>query len=578
MVRRVVLALLVVAGSALGCEPRTPTEGSDRRDLPRSDGGGAASAAAATAGPVPGVDAELAACRARWEAIEATAAEPGVPELDARRAAILGRARGPALLFARAPTPTSRDALPEAARTALERLDRDPPGVRVSRAKAALKRDPRALRAALLREGYAFTTEPLDAFELVERVTLVDLFDEPRLVLERGASREVLVRARHGKEHRYQRASDGRPAQLLFGDRITVADEPAAAAPGAAPPGAAAPDAAAPDAASPPAVAAPAPPLHVDVGAFADAAGFDRLTPRRLTASALLAELRVAPAGRTVRAVLDRRGAALELGCLVEPRDVRDEVVAAIEADAWRRRATAAMRAAVEEAVHDALPFDRPREVEGPDRDGELRPHWASAYLSRRQAFSVDDVTYPVFTPDGRPLPPQVCVDFVLDAWERASGRWYRPRGESPGRTAGRLDLDAEAIPNRRGVLGFGDFASSRPDLFDVRRFQGIERVPFAERDRFFAGLTAAPPTDREPFRAGDVVAIHGLKRDGRVHQHAILVEGVDPVTGLPHALADQMKRPRRRTWEGIMAEAPKRSLLYRARPREALFRKLDPG
>ena len=546
MLRRAVLGLLVVAGSALGCEGALPDASTS------SDGGGVASAAAASAGPVPGVDAELAACRARWEAIESSPAEPGVPAFEARRAAILGRARGPALLFARAPIPTPRDALPDVARAALERMDRDPPGVRVSRLKGALKRDPRALRAALLREGYAFTTEPLDAFELVERVTLIDLFDEPRLVLERGTTREVLVRGKHGKEHRYQRVSDGRPAQLLFGDRITVADEQVA----------------------PP----PAAPLHVDVGAFADAAGFDRLTPRHLTATALLAELRVAPAGRTVRAVLDRRGAALDLGCLVEPKDVRDEVVTAIEADAWRRRATAAMRAAVEEAVHDALPFDRPREVEGPDRDGELRPHWVSAYLSRRQAFSVDDVTYPVFTPDGRPFPPQVCVDFVLDAWERAAGRWYRPRGEAPGRTAGRLDLDAEDIPNRRGVLGFGDFASSRPDLFDVRRFQGVERVAFAERDRFFAGLTATSPSDPEPFRAGDVVAIHGLKRDERVHQHAILVEGVDPVTGLPHALADQMKRPRRRTWEGIMAEAPKRSLLYRARPREALFRKLDPG
>jgi hypothetical protein len=38
------------------------------------------------------------------------------------------------------------------------------------------------------------------------------------------------------------------------------------------------------------------------------------------------------------------------------------------------------------------------------------------------------------------------------------------------------------------------------------------------------------------------------------------------------------MKRPRRRTWEGIMAEAPLRSLYYRVRPREGIFEKLDPG
>jgi len=75
----------------------------------------------------------------------------------------------------------------------------------------------------------------------------------------------------------------------------------------------------------------------------------------------------------------------------------------------------------------------------------------------------------------------------------------------------------------------------------------------------------------------GDVVAIHGLKRDDRIHQHAILVDRTDPLTGFPYGLADQMKRPRRRTWEGIMAEAPKRSLLYRVRPTAALIEKMTP-
>ena len=68
------------------------------------------------------------------------------------------------------------------------------------------------------------------------------------------------------------------------------------------------------------------------------------------------------------------------------------------------------------------------------------------------------------------------------------------------------------------------------------------------------------------------------MKADGHIHQHAILVEWADPITGFPSGLADQMKRPRRRTWEGIMAEAPLRSLYYRARPRDAVLEKLDPG
>jgi hypothetical protein len=67
-------------------------------------------------------------------------------------------------------------------------------------------------------------------------------------------------------------------------------------------------------------------------------------------------------------------------------------------------------------------------------------------------------------------------------------------------------------------------------------------------------------------------VAIQGLKSDGKIHQHAILVEALDPLTGFPHGLADQMRLPRRRTWETIMAEAPLRSLLFRARPKAPIL------
>ncbi|MEQ9319664.1 MAG: hypothetical protein RIF41_10940, partial [Polyangiaceae bacterium] len=69
-----------------------------------------------------------------------------------------------------------------------------------------------------------------------------------------------------------------------------------------------------------------------------------------------------------------------------------------------------------------------------------------------------------------------------------------------------------------------------------------------------------------------------GPKPDGYVHQHAILVEDTDPVTGMPYSLADQMKWPRLRTWEGIMAEAPKRALLYHVRPKTSFLTRLDRG
>ena len=206
--------------------------------------------------------------------------------------------------------------------------------------------------------------------------------------------------------------------------------------------------------------------------------------------------------------------------------------------------------------------------------DGELRPVWMTAYLQGRQSFEYQGTTYPVFDTSGRAWPPEVCVDFVLDSFERTSGTWFTPRGGPLHRTRGRLDFDEAGIPNRRGVLAFGAFAEKRPDLFESRRFAGAERIQFKERSRFFSYLV----DHADEVRAGDVVAIHGMKADNKIHQHAILVEWTDPVTGFPSGLADQMKKPRRRTWEGIMAEAPLRSLLYRARPRDVLFEKLDPG
>jgi hypothetical protein len=132
----------------------------------------------------------------------------------------------------------------------------------------------------------------------------------------------------------------------------------------------------------------------------------------------------------------------------------------------------------------------------------------------------------------------------------------------------GSLDFDSFGIKNRRGVLGFEQFAQSRPDLFESMRLPDPERVQFGERSRFFAYLVS----HADDYRPGDVVAIQGRKRDGLIHQHAILIERTDPVTGFPYGLADQMKRPRRRTWEGIMAEAPLRSLLYRVRPTDKIL------
>jgi hypothetical protein len=526
--RRTWKALALLALEAfVGCKAPTdaaPAGSASTRDAPLAE---------------PPSDAELLACRARWDEVMAAPALPGAGKLDTERVRFLGRARGAMTVFVRMPAVTEE---PVAA-AERARLAKELPGTRIARLVARHKRDKAVLRQVLLREGYLIAEDPDDAFELESRVKLTELFDAPALVLERGElTLELELKTGKNPEYVIARGPEkGRAATVIFGDRIREAGTPAS------------------------------PALHRDVVALAAEQGTDRMEIVRRTESALLIKARF---GETwANAVVPSEGAHLSIACLAEPKATRDEIAKHRSENAWRRRAEAALHGAVTALADDRLPFDRPRNETGPDKDGTLRPYWSSAYLSGRTAFEVDGETYAVYREDGRAWPPSVCVDFVLDTFERASGSWYTPLGQRPLRAKGRLDLSSFGIENRRGVIGFFQFAESRPDLFQVKKLAGKERIPFAQRDAFFQFLL----DHADEIRSGDILAIQGLKRDDRVHQHAILVETTDPLTGFAAGLADHMKNPRRRSWEGIMAEAPKRSLLYRGRPLEPILRPLDP-
>jgi len=502
-------------------------------------------AAEASGAPIAAaVDTEGDRCRARAQAIESAPAMPGAPAFEQNRIAILGRARGEPMVFVRTPKSAPPSSLsPEAARS-YDMFVKARPGARVGALVRRHRLDKPTLRTLLLREAYTFAEDPQDALALAADLKLTDLFDEPTLYLQRGAHIVKLTRLEAKRDTRYVVDGDSPAAvtpDLLFGDRVALTKDQLAA------------------------------PIHRDFVAFADSEGFDRATLVRTTETAILADLRYGD--HTVRAVLDTDGAAVRLGCLAESAATRAAIAAHREQQAPRRRAMAALHDSVTALVTESMRFDRPLDEKGPDKDGQLRPAWMTAYLQGRTSFNVEGAGYPVFDPQGRAWPPEVCVDFVLDSFERASGTWFRPKGEPLGRQIGRFTW-ASDVREVRGVIGLGERAEKHPELFETRRFQGRERIPFGERARFFKFLEE----HTGELRAGDVVAIHGMKRDDRIHQHAILVERTDPLTGFPYGLADQMRRPRRRTWEGIMAEAPKRSLLFRVRPKDTIFETIDPG
>jgi hypothetical protein len=550
------LVLATQLGSSIGCGDEGAAT---RQEAAGADGGQAGSASApaaateATGAGGGGLDGTP--CRARIDALAAAPSLPGTPRFDAARLEVLGRARGEPMVFVREPAEVADAGLDAAARAARVAFRAGKPGRRVMDALRRHRATPAVLQALALREGYLFTDDPLDAFAWVSHARLADLFgaEAPRIWLERGGDARELERVKRGKETAYRYLDGplaGRSADLLFGDRIaeqrTALDTP----------------------------------LHRDLAALADELGFDRARIQHRGEATLVVALRFGDerggGAGWIDAVLERADhpASLRLACVDADTPRRAAVEAWRAAGGTRRAALARVREAVDAQVREALRFDRPEGETAPDRDGELRPVWMSAYLSGRTGFRVDDTSYAVFDAGGRATPPQVCVDFVVDTFERAAGNWFRPRGEVPGRTAGSLRFGEAGFANHRGVIAFGDHAEELPELFEVLRFRGPERVPFRERTRFFELLEARA----DDVRAGDVVAIQGLKRDDRVHQHAILVERVDPVSGFPMGLADQMKRPRRRTWESIMAEAPARSLLWRVRPTDEVWRRVMGG
>lgn len=528
---------LLLGAMASGCTDPASASPSEVASIDLSASAAATTTAAVASSPAPDVEGD--ACRARVKAAEEAPELPGSPDYEANRVGIMGRARGEPMLFVREPKVIADEALSKALLASKRSFEKGRPGSRVYELLKRHKTDPRALRSLLLREGYAFFTDPADALALVTAIHMYDLFDEPEIWIQRGADVRKLRREVRGKEIAYRYVDgplEGRAADLLFGDRVALGEEELAS------------------------------PLHRDLRGLADDVGFDRAKIARRTEGSIVADLRFGH--RWARSLIQAKGAALSLDCVAEAREARDEIARFREEDAPRRRALAKIHEVITDQVSAALRFDRPEGEKTADRDGFLRPVWATAYFQGRQAFSFEEKSFPVYDADGKPWPPQVCVDFVLDTFERASGTWFSPRGEAPARLRGRLDFDNEGIKNRRGVMAFGEFAEKTPALFEARRFQGAERIQFGERARYFAYLT----DNADEVQMGDVVAIHGLKRDDRIHQHAIFVEWTDPITGFPYGLADQMKKPRRRTWEGIMAEAPKRSLYYRVRPTDELI------
>lgn len=477
------------------------------------------------------------ACRRRIAALSGRKRLLGAPALERVRGQVLGRAKAMPVLFLSEPTWTRTDSV--LVRGLRERLRQDPSARTLGGLYHHLRGKPKVAREVLLREGYLYTDQPGLAFALAQKVELQHLFDADEIIVERGAMRHLAVR--EGKYYRWVDGPQaGQRARVLLFDRVWEKGSPLGE------------------------------PLHVDVEQLANRLGFWKLAVEQLTQDAIVA--RLAYGSAWVTSLLAVQGANLSLSCEIVPDESKQEVDRGRNLARSRRAILEVEQRAIREMLGEALPFDEPRTEDG-QQDGKLRPLWRGAYLRGEYRYQFNEDWYPIFDQEGRPRVPQVCIDFITDTLERASGTWWGRRDEPRARIQGGLSFDEFSIDNKRSVERFVQFAWRHPEWFDVSYTEPEERFNLNSGDDLFDHLTRHAAR----YRPGDIVNILGLRDDEKYHYHSFFVYKSDPVTGMPLWLAGNAGRPRIQSWQGVLLSAPRRSIHSRIRPRASWLSAVMP-
>lgn len=514
--------LLVLVAIFGGCDDETPKAEATPTQ---------ASASASAPEPAPAKKDASAACEAQIAEAKKTPALAGTPTFEKNRVQ-MARVRGRAMLWRRPPE----------ARPRLDRIAENDTSVKVVRELRSELQKLKSFekrRAFVLREGYLWHADVHMALALVEQVSLPMLFpNESKAFVQRGVDVwetkwQGATKLHHERFVYTEGPHAGEKAEVLLGDRVAATREELEASPA----------------------------LVIDLRDLMRRHDFDRLRVDHLTDEALVAEVRYGP-DVWVPALFTLKGPRADLVCEAVDPTLAEKKAAYVGEMALVRKATKQLRRVVREMVREQLPFD----AEEGQTMGFLRKEWRRAYLKGWRRFDFEGEVREIYTSDGKPMPPQVCIDFLTDCWERASGTWFAPYdGEGkpePKRTKGGIDFDALGVENRRSVKEFTDFTIEHPELFDVWAIPKDERIRFVDREPFFSYLHEAA----DMFRPGDMITIHGYKEGGRPHYHSLIILAQDPITGVPTLIAGNAVFPREQTIEGVMQISPKRSLRHRIR------------
>jgi hypothetical protein len=385
--------------------------------------------------------------------------------------------------------------------------------------------DKALLREVFLRQGYLFAYEPNLARALSRELKLADLFDEPTLFRLRGGHVECLNR----KDDEYLDGS-GKRASLLLNDRVALS------------------------------ASGLANPLHIDLLQVRRSTGAVRTLRYAVGKKEAVLEL-VFPNGQHHLALVEVKEQKQRVVCISGTEEAVDRTLEEAK-DFWARHKKVV--AAAKMLVAERPRFDEPLdEADGSQEDGDLRVEWFKAYRQGKKKFKLRETEYDVFDHKGHPIPPQVCIDFILDTWERSSGTWFLDRSKKPERFRGEIDFDVLPEMSRRYIPSLLSVAARENTPFQRYNLPPRHWVGFENHFRF-ARVVAK---HADAFREGDMLIIHGLReQDMQEHYHAILILAVEPMTGMPMVIADNQGRPRIGTLAAAMRTAPKRSIKHRIR------------
>lgn len=489
------------------------------------------------------IDAPPDLCAKRILEVEAHRVQSPTPTFDAHRAELLARARSVPVLFhqrPRLPEPTSK--LVKELRASLQE-EEDPAHaivevLRKTRGNFPLRRE------VFLSDHYLYADTPILALRLSQVLRLDHLFakSDDELVIERGTDTFTVTRS----EGRYvlppvpdanaNKKHHVRVASLLLFDRVRTADDSFG------------------------------PSLHLDLRPLQRTLGFTSARISAWTKGAMVAEL--STYGTASRAVLNWEGTQVELECETRDKTPIFDLATARLNYHLDRELTDPILEAAHEMIFRQLPFDEPKTEEG-QQDGLLRMHFRQAYGHYASTYEFNGDSYYIFDGYGRPRLPQVCIDFITDAFDWGTGGHWPSRGEKREYVRGALNFASMGMDNARSVENLADFASEHPEWFDVFWLPEEERVKFRHRTKFFEQLAR----HAWRYRRGDIVFIYGLRDDGKFHYHSFLIDESDPVTGMPTVVLANAGPPQARSWEGEMQNAPLRSIVARVRVRRDILK-----